>query len=100
MMREGEVGEHYCAIASGEVAVTRGGKEVARLSRGEGFGEIALIEDVPRTATVTTTQPTEVYYLEKEPFVIALTGHAPAKTAASSVVERRLRELSQVEQEG
>lgn len=100
MMREGEVGEHYCAIASGEVAVTRGGKEVARLSRGEGFGEIALIEDVPRTATVTATQPTEVYYLEKEPFVIALTGHAPAKTAASSVVARRLRELSEVEQEG
>jgi len=99
MMREGEVGDHYCAIASGEVAVTRAGKEVTRLTRGEGFGEIALIEDVPRTATVTTTQPTEVYYLEKEPFVIALTGHAPAKTAASSVVERRLRELSQVDQE-
>ncbi|MEE4276575.1 MAG: MFS transporter [Thermoleophilia bacterium] len=93
MMREGEVGEHYCAIASGEVAVTHGGKEVARLSRGEGFGEIALIEDVPRTATVTATQPTDVYCLEKEPFVLALTGHATAKRAASSVVTKRLDEL-------
>ena len=97
MMREGEVGEHYCAIASGEVAVTRGGKEVARLTRGEGFGEIALIEDVPRTATVTTTQPTEVYDLEKEPFVLALTGHASARSAASGVVTKRLDELSKVE---
>jgi MFS family permease len=97
MMREGEVGEHYCAIASGEVAVTHGGKEVARLSRGEGFGEIALIEDVPRTATVTATQPTEVYCLEKEPFVLALTGHTSARRAASSVVTRRLDELGKAE---
>jgi MFS family permease len=97
MMREGEVGEHYCAIASGEVAVTHGGKEVARLSRGEGFGEIALIEDVPRTATVTATQPTEVYCLEKEPFVLALTGHTSARRAASTVVTRRLDELGKAE---
>jgi len=96
MMREGEIGEDYCAIAEGEVAVTRGGQEVARLSRGEGFGEIALIEDVPRTATVTTTRPTEVYRLAKEPFVLALTGHASAKRAASSVVTKRLDELKQV----
>jgi MFS family permease len=100
MMREGEVGDHYCAIAEGEVAVSHAGKEVARLSRGEGFGEIALIEDVPRTATVTSVTPTEVYCLQKEPFVLALTGHAPAKRAASSVVERRIKELSAVEREG
>ncbi len=92
MMREGEVGEDYCAIAEGEVVVTRKGIEVARLTRGEGFGEIALIEDVPRTATVTTTKPTEVYRLEKEPFVLALTGHASAKRAASGVVTKRLDE--------
>jgi MFS family permease len=97
MMREGEVGEHYCAIASGEVAVTRAGKEVARLSRGEGFGEIALIEDVPRTATVTAVRPTEVYCLEKEPFILALTGHPSAKRAASGVVTKRLDELSKVD---
>jgi hypothetical protein len=97
MMREGEVGEHYCAIASGEVSVTRAGKEVARLSRGEGFGEIALIEDVPRTATVTAVRPTEVYCLEKEPFILALTGHPSAKRAASGVVTKRLDELSKAD---
>jgi hypothetical protein len=99
MMREGEVGAHYCAIASGEVAVSHAGTEVARLSRGEGFGEIALIEDVPRTATVTATQPTEVYCLQKEPFVLALTGHTSARRAASSVVTRRLDELGRAELE-
>jgi len=97
MMREGEIGDHYCAIAEGEVAVSHGGKEVARLTRGEGFGEIALIEDVPRTATVTTTEPTELYCLQKEPFILALTGHASAKRAASSVITKRLDELSQAE---
>jgi MFS family permease len=97
MMREGDVGEDYCAIAAGEVVVTKKGVEVARLTRGEGFGEIALIEDVPRTATVTTTRPTEVYRLAKEPFVLALTGHASAKRAASGVVSKRLDELRELE---
>ena len=93
VMCEGEAGDFYCAIAEGEVEVMHAGKEVARLGRGEGFGEIALIEDVPRTATVVTCTATEVYCLQKEPFIVALTGHLPAKDAAAAVVTRRLEEL-------
>ena len=101
MMREGELDEDYCAIAEGEVVVT--GRTVSKRSPGSRaakvFGEIALIEDVPRTATVTTTKPTEVYRLAKEPLVLALTGHASAKRAASGVVSKRLDELSKAEQD-
>jgi len=89
VMREGEAGDFYCAVVEGEVEVSHAGQTVARLTRGEGFGEIALIEDVPRTATVTAVAPTEVYCLEKEPFILALTGHAAAKTTAASVIARR-----------
>ena len=93
VMREGEEGDRYFAIASGEVLVTKRGREVATLRRGDGFGEIALIEEVPRTATVTAISDAELYSLEKQPFVLALTGHAPAARAAGDMVSQRLGEL-------
>jgi CRP-like cAMP-binding protein len=96
-MCEGEEGDFYCAIAEGEVEVTHAGHSVARLTRGEGFGEIALIEEIPRTATVTATVPTEVYCLQKAPFILALTGHATAKSTASSVIAKRRDELQAAE---
>jgi MFS family permease len=100
VMCEGEPGEFYCAVARGEVEVAHAGQVVAHLTRGEGFGEIALLEDVPRTATVTATEPTEVYCLEKEPFILALTGHAAARTMADGVVARRRDELRLAEDGG
>ena len=69
------------------------------LARGEGFGEIALIEDVPRTATVIATRDTEVYCLEKGPFILALTGHPAARSTVSDVVSSRRDELRAVERE-
>ena len=97
VIREGDPGDFYCAVVMGEVEVSHAGQTVAHLTRGEGFGEIALIEDVPRTATVTTVEPTEVYRLEKAPFILALTGHAAAKTAAASVIAKRRDELQAAE---
>lgn len=93
VIREGEAGDCFYAIARGRVRVTKGGHEVATLGRGDGFGEIALIEDVPRTATVTAVEHTELFALDKEPFILALTGHAPAARAAGDLVSRRLSEL-------
>ena len=59
MIGDGDSGDCCYAIASAEVVVTGSGHEVKRLGRGEVFGEIALIEDVPRTATVTVTEDAE-----------------------------------------
>ncbi len=93
VIREGEAGDRFYAIATGELQVTKTGQDVKTLRRGDGFGEIALIEDVPRTATVTAVSDAELFSLTKEPFILALTGHAPAARAANDMVSQRLGEL-------
>ena len=85
IVREGEVGDRYYVIAKGDVDVA--GK---RLGRGSGFGEIALLRDVPRTATVTAATDLTLYTLEREEFVAAVTGHEPAKATADEIIAARL----------
>jgi hypothetical protein len=90
ILTEGDPGDRYFVIAEGEVAVTRSGTQLRTLTRGEGFGEIALLHDVPRTATVTATTDTALYTLEKQSFLAALTGHAPSAGRAESIAGDRL----------
>jgi hypothetical protein len=96
VMHQGEEGDRFYAIAEGEVEVIRDGAPVARLGRSAGFGEIALLEDVPRTATVTALTDVRLYALEKGPFVTAVTGHAPAAQAAGALVSKRREELARL----
>jgi CRP-like cAMP-binding protein len=57
LAREGELGDEFFVIESGTAEVTRGGAPVAKLGAGDFFGEIALIREERRTATVTATSP-------------------------------------------
>jgi Major Facilitator Superfamily/Cyclic nucleotide-binding domain len=100
VVRMGEEGDRFYAIASGEVEVSRGGATLARLGRGDGFGEIALLEDVPRTATVTALTDVRLYALEKGPFVTAVTGHAPAAQAASALISERRADQARLAADG
>lgn len=94
VVREGEPGDRFYAIADGEIEITVGGQRLAVRTRGEGFGEIALLRDVPRTATATTRTPALLYALEQEPFLAAVTGHAAAAAAADVIVRERLETVS------
>jgi CRP-like cAMP-binding protein len=55
--REGDLGEAFFVIESGTAEITRGGAPVAKLGAGDFFGEIALLREERRTATVTATSP-------------------------------------------
>ena len=57
---------------------------------GEAFGEIALLRDIPRTATVTAVEDTKLLALERDEFIAAVTGHAPSREAADAVIGARL----------
>lgn len=90
IMRKGEPGNRFYVIADGEVEVTRDGRPVARLGPGAYFGEIALLRDVPRTATVRATTPTTLLVLERADFLEAVTGHPVAREAADVTIRERL----------
>jgi len=90
IITEGEPGDRYYAVADGELEVRRGPELLTRLGRGDGFGEVALIRDVPRTASVTAVADTLLYGLDGELFVETVTGNASAGRAAGEVVDGHL----------
>jgi len=90
VVREGDPGERFYIVAEGTVEVSENGKAISELSAGGYFGEIALIRDVARTATVTTKSQTVLYALDRDDFLAAVTSHAPSAEAAEDVVSSRL----------
>jgi CRP-like cAMP-binding protein len=68
LIREGERGREFIVIASGTVRVTRKGKQIRELGAGDFIGEIALVADVPRTATVTATSPVRLLVITDRAF--------------------------------
>jgi CRP-like cAMP-binding protein len=90
IVREGDPGDRFYLVAEGTVEVSEYGRAIAELGAGGYFGEIALLRDVPRTATVTARTSVVLYALDREDFLAAVTNHEPSAEAAEEVVSARL----------
>ena len=90
IVREGDAGDRFYIVAEGSVEISEYGRVISELGAGGYFGEISLIRDVPRTATVTSTTAVVLYALDREDFLAAVTSHAPSAEAAEEVVSSRL----------
>lgn len=90
VVSRGDAGRHYYAIAAGKAAVELDDGTTRELGPGEGFGEIALLRDVPRTATVRAVEPLRIYAIERDEFIAAVTGHEPTLAAAENLMTARL----------
>jgi MFS family permease len=89
VIRQGDVGDRFYVIADGEVEISRDGTSQGRSCTGDFFGEVALLRDVPRTATVVATQAGTLLVLERGDFLAAVTGHPRSTEAAGAVVRER-----------
>lgn len=90
IFRQGDEGDRFYVVERGEVEISVDGGEPKVEGRGGYFGEIALLRDVPRTATVSARTDVELYALDRDEFIGAVTGHAPSAEAADSVIGARL----------
>jgi MFS family permease len=89
IVRAGDAGDRFYLVDSGTVSIALDDGE-RESGPGDYFGEIALLRDVPRTATVTAATETRLYALARADFLAAVTGHALAEAAADEVVGERL----------
>lgn len=90
VVREGDAGDRFYIVTEGELEVTQNGVKIAELESGGYFGEIALLRDTRRTATVTARTDAVLYALSREEFLAAVTGHPQSAEAAESVMSARL----------
>jgi CRP/FNR family transcriptional regulator, cyclic AMP receptor protein len=90
LTREGGSGSEFFVIIDGEVAVTKDGNEIRRLGPGEFFGEIALIEDRPRTATVTAATPLRFFVLTRQAFRSLLAHQPELEQKVNAALQERL----------
>ena len=89
VIRAGEVGDRFYIVGNGALDISADGAHTTA-HEADYFGEIALLRDVPRTATVKALADTKLYALQREDFLAAVTGHQAAHAAADAVAKERL----------
>jgi CRP/FNR family transcriptional regulator, cyclic AMP receptor protein len=94
LCKEGETGQEFFVIVDGKVRITRKGRRIATRGSGNFVGEIALLEDVPRTATVTAETPVRLFVLTRKDFRHLLDEHPGVERKVLRALARRLAEAS------
>jgi CRP-like cAMP-binding protein len=94
LCKEGQTGQEFFVIVDGEVEVTRNGKHVATRTGGEFFGEIALLEETQRTATVTAKTPLRFFVLTRKDFRHLVNENPNVERKVLRALARRVVELS------
>ena len=93
--KEGDEGVGFFLISSGKVEVTRAGHHLAALAVGDFFGEMALLDNHRRSATVTAVDPTVCLAMLRSDFIAELRSNADLAVEMLSLLSRRLRELDE-----
>jgi MFS family permease len=91
IIREGDPGESFYLIAEGQARASRDGRQLSEMGTDDSFGEIALLRQIPRTATVTAISRLQVWILDREEFLGAVTGSPESVESADAVVSARLQ---------
>jgi CRP-like cAMP-binding protein len=90
LTREGAAGSEFFVIVDGEVAVTKDGSEIRTMGGGDFFGEISLLEDRPRTATVTAKTPLRFFVLTRQNFRTLLAKQPELEEKVTGALRERL----------
>jgi CRP-like cAMP-binding protein len=87
---QGDVGDRYFVIESGEAVVVGDGRVITSLGPGDGFGEIALLRQVRRTAGIRATRALRLQSLRSEHFLAVVLGYPPSARDAGTTVDSML----------
>jgi CRP/FNR family transcriptional regulator, cyclic AMP receptor protein len=94
LTREGETGREFFVLMDGEVEIERGGQSLGTRGAGDFIGEIAILEDVPRTATVTAKTPLRFFVLTAQSFRSVVDQFPEVERKVLRALARRLVSLS------
>ena len=97
IIRQGDEGDRFYVIEDGSVGIEIDGRRIADRGPGAFFGEIALLRDIPRTASVKALTDARLSTLSREEFLAAITGSRRARHVADAVIDERLQENRSLE---
>jgi len=100
VIREGDVGDRFYVLDTGSVTVEQHGSVIARLGPGSAFGELALIRDIARTASVVATTDVGLLALDREAFLLTLTASPRAASEAARIARLHLDRDARSDPEG